>query len=57
MGLKNRAKKIMIDAKVPVIDGYNEADQNAEVLFEAARRIGALKHYSKCHKMNEAFCI
>ncbi|KAI6198410.1 hypothetical protein M3Y99_01874800 [Aphelenchoides fujianensis] len=40
MGMKNTAKKIMIDAKVPVIEGYNEADQDTDLLFQEAKRIG-----------------
>ncbi|KAI6218248.1 hypothetical protein M3Y95_01170000 [Aphelenchoides besseyi] len=40
MGMKNTAKKIMIAANVPVIEGYNESDQNTELLFEEAKRIG-----------------
>ncbi|MBX3273777.1 MAG: ATP-grasp domain-containing protein [Sandaracinaceae bacterium] len=38
MGSKQRAKQIARDAGVPVIEGYDGADQDA--LFEEARRIG-----------------
>ncbi|CAD5213118.1 unnamed protein product [Bursaphelenchus okinawaensis] len=40
MGMKNTAKKIMIEANVPVIEGYNGDDQSPELLFEEARKIG-----------------
>lgn len=40
MGQKNRAKQIMIDAKVPVLPGYNGADQDPELLLEEAKKIG-----------------
>lgn len=40
MGLKNAAKNIMIEARVPVIEGYNGQDQNPELLFEEAKKIG-----------------
>jgi 3-methylcrotonyl-CoA carboxylase alpha subunit len=40
MGMKNTAKKIMIDAKVPVIEGYNGSNQEPEHLFKEAKRIG-----------------
>uniref|UniRef100_A0AC34RPP0 Acetyl-CoA carboxylase n=1 Tax=Panagrolaimus sp. JU765 TaxID=591449 RepID=A0AC34RPP0_9BILA len=40
MGMKNTAKKIMIDAKVPVIQGYNDENQDPEHLFEEAKKIG-----------------
>uniref|UniRef100_A0A914Y3G2 Methylcrotonoyl-CoA carboxylase subunit alpha, mitochondrial n=1 Tax=Panagrolaimus superbus TaxID=310955 RepID=A0A914Y3G2_9BILA len=40
MGMKNTAKKIMIDAKVPVIEGYNGSNQDPQYLFEEAKRIG-----------------
>ncbi|KAI1696139.1 carbamoyl-phosphate synthase L chain, ATP binding domain-containing protein [Ditylenchus destructor] len=39
-GQKNRAKQIMIDAKVPVLPGYNGADQDPELLLEEAKKIG-----------------
>lgn len=40
MGMKNTAKKIMIAANVPVIEGYNGNDQSTELLFEEAKKIG-----------------
>ncbi|KAI1702633.1 carbamoyl-phosphate synthase L chain, ATP binding domain-containing protein [Ditylenchus destructor] len=40
MGQKNRAKQIMIDANVPVLLGYNGADQDPELLLEEAKKIG-----------------
>ena len=40
MGMKNTAKKIMIEAKVPVIEGYNGSNQDPENLFQEAKRIG-----------------
>lgn len=40
MGMKNTAKKIMIDAGVPVIQGYNDSNQDPEFLFEQAKQIG-----------------
>ena len=40
MGMKNTAKKIMIQANVPVIKGYNDSNQDPEHLFEEAKKIG-----------------
>ena len=40
MGLKNRAKAIMAQAGVPVVPGYDGADQDAGVLAEQAAKIG-----------------
>ncbi|KAE9546950.1 hypothetical protein FO519_009838 [Halicephalobus sp. NKZ332] len=40
MGMKNTAKKIMIDANVPVIQGYNDSNQDPNYLFEEAKKIG-----------------
>ena len=33
MGLKNEAKRLMIEANVPVIDGYHGSDQSDSKLF------------------------
>ncbi|KAF7632587.1 hypothetical protein Mgra_00008034 [Meloidogyne graminicola] len=40
MGMKNKAKQIMIEAGVPVIHGYNGPNQDTEYLFEEAKQIG-----------------
>uniref|UniRef100_A0A7E4VDH3 Methylcrotonoyl-CoA carboxylase subunit alpha, mitochondrial n=1 Tax=Panagrellus redivivus TaxID=6233 RepID=A0A7E4VDH3_PANRE len=40
MGMKNTAKKIMIEAGVPVIEGYNGDNQEPEYLFQQAKEIG-----------------
>nr|WP_246188519.1 biotin carboxylase N-terminal domain-containing protein [Nitratireductor arenosus] len=40
MGDKARAKAVMVEAGVPVVPGYDGADQSAERLAEAAREIG-----------------
>ncbi|KAH7698789.1 methylcrotonoyl-CoA carboxylase subunit alpha, partial [Aphelenchoides avenae] len=40
MGIKSRAKQIMIAANVPVIEGYNGSDQKPETLLEESRNIG-----------------
>jgi len=40
MGLKDKAKQLMSAAGVPVVPGYDEADQSDEVLKKAADDIG-----------------
>lgn len=40
MGLKDQAKQLMADAGVPVVPGYNGADQDDEALSREAGRIG-----------------
>ena len=50
MGMKNTAKKIMIEAKVPVINGYNGSNQDPEHLFEEAKKIG--KYFYIYYKYN-----
>ncbi|KAL7075236.1 hypothetical protein ACQ4LE_005653 [Meloidogyne hapla] len=40
MGMKNKAKQIMIEAGVPVIQGYNGPNQETENLLEEAKQIG-----------------
>ena len=40
MGLKDKAKQLMSAAGVPVVPGYDEADQSDEVLKKAADEIG-----------------
>ncbi|KAL3116509.1 hypothetical protein niasHT_006956 [Heterodera trifolii] len=40
MGMKNTAKNIMTEANVPVVRGYNGAEQNDAHLLEKAREIG-----------------
>lgn len=40
MGLKNRAKSLMHDARVPIIEGYHGSDQSDEILKTEAKRIG-----------------
>uniref|UniRef100_A0A915LY20 Uncharacterized protein n=1 Tax=Meloidogyne javanica TaxID=6303 RepID=A0A915LY20_MELJA len=40
MGMKNKAKQIMIEAGVPVIQGYNGPNQEEENLLEEAKQIG-----------------
>nr|CAD2167657.1 unnamed protein product [Meloidogyne enterolobii] len=40
MGMKNKAKQIMIEAGVPVIQGYNGTNQEEENLLEEAKQIG-----------------
>jgi acetyl-CoA carboxylase biotin carboxylase subunit len=40
MGSKQRAKRIMADAGVPVIPGYDGADQTTEVLVRMASEVG-----------------
>ena len=40
MGLKDQAKQLMEQAGVPVVPGYNGADQAADVLAQAADDIG-----------------
>ncbi|MBM3567892.1 MAG: acetyl/propionyl/methylcrotonyl-CoA carboxylase subunit alpha [Alphaproteobacteria bacterium] len=40
MGSKSAAKKLAIEAGVPVLPGYNESDQDPKRLVEAAKRIG-----------------
>jgi 3-methylcrotonyl-CoA carboxylase alpha subunit len=42
MGMKNEAKKIMIAANVPTIQGYNDENQDPGYLFEQAKIIGWL---------------
>lgn len=40
MGSKSEAKKIMINAKVPVVPGYHGENQQDQYLYEQAKRIG-----------------
>ena len=40
MGLKDAAKVLMEKAGVPVVPGYHGADQDADILAQAAERIG-----------------
>ncbi|MEO9827428.1 MAG: acetyl/propionyl/methylcrotonyl-CoA carboxylase subunit alpha [Paracoccaceae bacterium] len=40
MGLKDAAKALMVEAGVPVVPGYHEADQAAGVLKSEAEKIG-----------------
>ncbi len=40
MGLKDRAKALMIDAGVPVVPGYHGADQSDDLLRNEAGKIG-----------------
>jgi 3-methylcrotonyl-CoA carboxylase alpha subunit len=40
MGLKDKAKRLMADAGVPVVPGYDGADQDPEILAEHAKKIG-----------------
>lgn len=40
MGSKSAAKRIMESANVPLVPGYHEADQNPDVLHEAAAQMG-----------------
>ena len=40
MGLKDAAKKLMIEAGVPVTPGYQGEDQSVETLAAEAARIG-----------------
>jgi 3-methylcrotonyl-CoA carboxylase alpha subunit len=40
MGLKDKAKQLMADAGVPVVPGYDGADQNDDVLKKAADSTG-----------------
>ena len=40
MGLKDNAKILMRNAKVPVVPGYHKADQSLNVLRQAAEEIG-----------------
>ena len=40
MGLKDAAKRLMADAGVPVVPGYDGADQDRDTLAENAKEIG-----------------
>lgn len=40
MGIKNTSKTIMMEAGVPIIEGYHGKDQTNETLFIEARKIG-----------------
>lgn len=40
MGIKSKAKSIMSDAGVPIIEGYHGSDQSAAVIREHSDRIG-----------------
>ena len=40
MGLKDKAKRLMADAGVPVVPGYDGADQDPNTLAENAKEIG-----------------
>jgi 3-methylcrotonyl-CoA carboxylase alpha subunit len=40
MGSKRRARRIMADAGVPVVPGYDGEDQDDETLLDAARTVG-----------------
>ena len=40
MGSKSESKKIMINAKVPVVPGYHGDEQGEDKLFEEAKKIG-----------------
>lgn len=40
MGIKSTSKFIMSAAKVPIIEGYHEADQSEKRLLDEAHRIG-----------------
>ena len=40
MGLKDEAKRLMAEAGVPVVPGYDGADQRPDVLAEKAAEIG-----------------
>ncbi|XP_014608603.1 PREDICTED: methylcrotonoyl-CoA carboxylase subunit alpha, mitochondrial [Polistes canadensis] len=40
MGIKNKSKKIMANAGVPVIEGYHGDDQSNETLLSEAKNIG-----------------
>ena len=40
MGLKDKAKQLMAEAGVPVVPGYDGADQNDKTLKDAAKNIG-----------------
>ena len=40
MGSKSESKKIMIKAKVPVVPGYHQENQQDDFLYEEAKRIG-----------------
>jgi len=40
MGSKSEAKKIMINANVPVVPGYHGENQQDDFLFEEAKKMG-----------------